>query len=250
MAAKTSFLMRICLAALLSSPVVVTAAPAEKADIETLRSTGEVFAEIAEKVSPAVVFISVEQEYQQQEYSTPTPFEEFNDEFFERFFRHRFQRERAEPKKKIRKGQGSGFIISDDGYILTNNHVVANADKITVKLADGRELTAKTIGTDPETDVALIKVKEEKLAYVELGDSDELKVGQWVLAIGNPFGFSHTVTAGIVSAKGRSRIGLTEYEDFIQTDAAINLGNSGGPLINIDGKVIGINSAIFSRSGG
>jgi serine protease Do len=133
---------------------------------------------------------------------------------------------------------------------MTNNHVVESAQKITVKLSDSRELSAKVVGTDPETDVAVIKVDANNLPVVQLGDSDKLKVGEWVLAIGNPFGLSHTVTAGIVSAKGRSKIGLSEYEDFIQTDAAINFGNSGGPLLNIDGKVVGMNSAIFSRSGG
>jgi serine protease Do len=231
------------------------AAPAEKRDIETLRSTGEVFAEIAEKVTPAVVFVSVEQEVVRQmpDMFFGDPFEEFNDEFFRRFFDQRMPRSRQQQprqQKQIRQGQGSGFIIDANGYILTNNHVVENATKITVKLSDDRELSAKVIGTDPQTDVALIKVDANNLPIAELGDSDKLKVGQWVIAIGNPFGLSHTVTAGIVSAKGRSKIGITEYEDFIQTDAAINFGNSGGPLLNIDGKVIGINSAIFSRSGG
>ncbi|MFA6175458.1 MAG: DegQ family serine endoprotease [Phycisphaerae bacterium] len=228
------------------------AAPADSKELEMLRNTGEVFAEIAEKVTPAVVFVSVEQEVSQQQTMFSNPFEEFNDEFFRRFFDQRMPQQRQQPKqqKQIRKGQGSGFIITADGFILTNNHVVENADKITVKLSDERELVAKVIGTDPETDVAVIKVDANNLPFVELGDSDQLKVGQWVIAIGNPFGLSHTVTAGIVSAKGRSKIGLTEYEDFIQTDAAINFGNSGGPLLNIDGKVIGINSAIFSRSGG
>ncbi|MHB0946871.1 MAG: DegQ family serine endoprotease [Sedimentisphaerales bacterium] len=228
------------------------AAPADSKELEMLRNTGEVFAEIAEKVTPAVVFVSVEQEVSQQQTMFSNPFEEFNDEFFRRFFDQRMPQQRQQPKqqKQIRKGQGSGFIITADGFILTNNHVVENADKITVKLSDERELVAKVIGTDPETDVAVIKVDANDLPFVELGDSDQLKVGQWVIAIGNPFGLSHTVTAGIVSAKGRSKIGLTEYEDFIQTDAAINFGNSGGPLLNIDGKVIGINSAIFSRSGG
>jgi serine protease Do len=230
------------------------AAPAEKAenkDRELLRNTGEVFADIAEKVTPAVVFVSVEQEVTRQQ-TMDNPFEEFNDEFFKRFFDQRMPQRQQQPKqqKQIRKGQGSGFIIAADGFILTNNHVVENASKITVKLSDERELIAKVIGTDPETDIAVIKVDANNLPFVELGDSDQLKVGQWVIAIGNPFGLSHTVTAGIVSAKGRSKIGLTEYEDFIQTDAAINFGNSGGPLLNIDGKVVGINSAIFSRSGG
>ena len=230
--------------------------PAEKKDIETLRSTGEVFAEIAEKVTPAVVFVSVEQEVVQQmpDIFFGDPFDEFNDEFFKRFFGQPFprqyQRQQPRQQKQIRRGQGSGFIISSDGYILTNNHVVEDANKITVKLSNDKELSAKVVGRDPETDVAVIKIDANNLPVVQLGDSDKLKVGEWVIAIGNPFGLSHTVTAGIVSAKGRSRIGLSEYEDFIQTDAAINFGNSGGPLLNIDGKVIGINSAIFSRSGG
>ncbi|NOQ42752.1 MAG: Do family serine endopeptidase, partial [Desulfuromusa sp.] len=129
--------------------------------------------------------------------------------------------------------------------------VVGGADKVTVQLLDGREYTAEIIGTDPPTDVALIKIDvDEKLPFLPLGDSDKLEVGDWVLAFGNPFGLSHTLTAGIVSAKGRSGIGLTDYENFIQTDAAINPGNSGGPLINLDGEVVGMNSAIFSRSGG
>jgi serine protease Do len=229
--------------------------PAEKKDIETLRNTGEVFAQIVEKVTPAVVFVSVEQEVVQQmpDIFFGDPFDEFNDEFFKRFFGQPFPRQwRQQPRqqKQVRRGQGSGFIISSDGYILTNNHVVEGAEKITVKLSDNKELSAKVVGTDPDTDVAVIKIDANNLPVVQLGDSDKLKVGEWVLAIGNPFGLSHTVTAGIVSAKGRSKIGLSEYEDFIQTDAAINFGNSGGPLLNIDGKVVGINSAIFSRSGG
>ena len=231
------------------------AEPAERKDIETLRSTGQVFAEIAEKVTPAVVFVSVEQEVVQQipDIYFGDPLDGFNDEFFKRFFGQPFPRQRQQQprqQKQIRKGQGSGFIISPDGYILTNNHVVEGAEKIAVKLSDDRELSAKVVGTDPDTDVAVIKIDANNLPTVQLGDSDKLKVGEWIIAIGSPFGLSHTVTAGIVSAKGRSRIGLSEYEDFIQTDAAINFGNSGGPLLNIDGKAIGINSAIYSRSGG
>ncbi len=253
MKSKKSFTLVLGLVFILLLNSFCFSSPAEKRDIETLRSTGEVFAEIAEKVSPAVVFVSVEQQVVQQmpDIFFGDPFEEFNDEFFKRFFGQPFKhRQQPKERKQVRRGQGSGFIISSDGFILTNNHVVENADKITVKLSDDRELTAIVIGTDPETDVAVIKVDANDLPTAELGDSDKLKVGQWVIAIGNPFGLSHTVTAGIVSAKGRSKIGLTEYEDFIQTDAAINFGNSGGPLLDIDGKVVGINSAIFSRSGG
>src|SRR5205814_9993398 len=158
-------------------------------------------------------------------------------------------------RPQVEQGSGSGFIVSADGYILTNNHVVAGADKVTVKLYDKREFTAKVVGTDPNTDVAVIKIDMRGLPTVQFGNSDSTRVGEWALAIGNPLGeaFSFTVTAGIVSAKGRLLPGLqqTRYaiQDFIQTDAAINPGNSGGPLVNIRGQVIGINSAIASETG-
>jgi serine protease Do len=145
--------------------------------------------------------------------------------------------------------QGSGFLVAPDGYILTNNHLVGGAEVVRVQLNDRETVKAKVIGTDPETDVAVIKIDGTDLPYVELADSDTLEVGEWVIAIGNPFGLSHTVTAGIVSAKGRSRIGVADYEDFIQTDAAINFGNSGGPLLNLDGKAVGINTAIIGPGG-
>ncbi len=164
------------------------------------------------------------------------------------FFRH-FS---PAPQERKQRSLGSGFVIDGDGYILTNNHIVENADRISVQLADGREYTAEIVGTDPKTDIALIFIKptqNRKFPAAVLGDSDALKVGDWVVAVGNPFGLSHTVTAGIVSAKGRF-IGSTEYDNLIQTDAAINPGNSGGPLVNMAGEVIGINSAIFTRTGG
>ncbi len=248
---KLLLVLGVILTVSLVSPVCL-ANPDKKADIETLRNTGDAFAEIAEKVSPAVVFISTEQTYTQRlQYFNP--FED--DEFFQRFFGPQMrQRQQQQPKerKQIRRGQGTGFVISQDGYILTNNHVVKDANVIKVKFSDERELKAKVVGTDPETDIAVIKVDAKDLSFAELGDSDSLRVGQWVLAIGNPFGLSHTVTAGIVSAKGRTNLGLpdVQFQDFIQTDAAINFGNSGGPLIDIDGKVVGINSAIYSSSGG
>ena len=146
---------------------------------------------------------------------------------------------------------GSGFIISDDGLIVTNNHVIEGAEEISVFLPDDREFIAKIIGRDTKTDLAVLKVdtKGEKLPFVSFGDSDILRVGDWVLAVGNPFGLGGTVTAGIVSARGRE-IGQGQYDDFIQTDASINRGNSGGPLFNMSGKVIGVNTAIFSQSGG
>jgi len=224
-------------------------------NLDTLRKTGKEFASVVKKVSSAVVFIRVEKKVQNQfTQQTPLndPFDLFNDEFFHRFFgdRHPERRPRTPRKEHRVMGQGSGFIVSGDGIILTNNHVVGGADLITVRLHDGRELLAKVIGADPHTDVAVIKVEGKNLPVMELGDSGRLEVGEWVLAFGNPFGLTHTVTAGVVSAKGRSNIGITDYEDFIQTDAAINPGNSGGPLVNLEGQAVGISTAIFSRSGG
>lgn len=148
------------------------------------------------------------------------------------------------------QGLGTGVIVSDEGLILTNSHVVLGADEVTVKLFDGRTFKAKTVGTDSPTEVGVLKIDTAKLTAAQLGDSEKVAVGEWVLAMGSPFGLDQTVTAGIISAKGRSNLGIAGYEDFRQTDAAINPGNSGGPLVNLDGKVIGINTAIASRSGG
>ncbi len=227
----------------------------DQASITALRQMGKAFTSIAEKTSPAVVGIKADKVYTQQGSEMPYWFFEdpfFNDEFFDRFFGKPGGRQQQQPREKkvVQPVQGSGFIISDDGYILTNNHLVGDAENVRVQLNDEREFKAKVIGTDPESDVALIKIEDGNLPYLELADSDVLEVGEWVVAIGSPFGLSHTVTAGIVSAKGRSGVGITTYEDFIQTDAAINPGNSGGPLLNLNGKVVGINTAIISRSGG
>jgi serine protease Do len=169
----------------------------------------------------------------------------FGEDFFERFFEQRPQKEHKE------RSLGSGFIISADGYILTNNHVVEEADKIKVRLSNEKEFDARVVGKDPKTDIALIKVEaSERLHTLQLGDSDALEVGEWVMAIGNPFGFEHSVTVGVVSAKGRV-IGLgSAYDDFIQTDASINPGNSGGPLINTRGEVVGINTAMLAQAQG
>ncbi len=161
------------------------------------------------------------------------------DPFFERFYKNM-------PKKQRQSSLGSGFIISRDGYIVTNHHVIAKAEKIEVKLYNGRTFTAKIIGKDKITELALIKIEADDLPYVKWGDSDAIEVGDWVLAIGNPLGFDHTVTAGIISARGRSVFGNTAYGQFLQTDAAINFGNSGGPLYNLDAEVIGINTAIVA----
>ncbi len=215
--------------------------------IETLRKTSRAFSEVAKKVTPAVVAVKVEKTVTTNMDFFNSP---FDDEFFRRFFGPQFAPPR-QPRSQKKEGQGSGFIISPDGYILTNNHVVADMDKITVILKDGRKLDAKVIGSDEKSEVALIKVDAKNLPAAEMGDSDDLEVGEWVIAVGNPFGLAETVTVGVVSAKGR-QIGITDggYEDFIQTDAAINPGNSGGPLLNLDGKVVGINTAIITQSGG
>ena len=223
--------------------------------IDTLRRMGKAFAKIAENASPAVVSLKTEKTVTQdypamREWPFGEPFNPFEDDLFDYFLRPR-SRQRRSPQRKFHQfAQGSGFIVSSDGYILTNNHLVGEADEdgIKVKLVDGREFTAKIIGTDPESDVAVVKIDANDLPTIELADSDALEVGEWVIAIGNPFGLSHTVTAGIVSAKGRSNVGLATFEDFIQTDAAINPGNSGGPLLNLDGKVVGINTAILTSS--
>ncbi len=222
--------------------------------VETLRQIGKTFTTIAGKASPAVVGVKAEKTITYYptipDWPFGDPFDPFEDEFFERFFRRRSPRERSPQRKYQQVAQGSGFIISPDGYIITSNHLVGEADKVTVKLGEDPLVEAKVVGRDPDSDVAVIKIEGNDLAYLELADSDALEVGEWVLAIGNPFGLSHTVTAGIVSAKGRSGFRLATYEDFIQTDAAINPGNSGGPLLNLDGKVVGINTFIISRSGG
>lgn len=211
------------------------------------------FTGLVEQASPAVVNISTRQNVPQRAVSIQgqVPDLEGLPPQFREFFERSLPQMPRSPGGRQREAQslGSGFIISDDGYVLTNNHVVADADEIIVRLSDRSELKAKLIGADPRTDVALLKVEGKNLPTVKIGKSDDLKVGSWVLAIGSPFGFDHSVTAGIVSAKGRS-LPNENYVPFIQTDVAINPGNSGGPLFNLDGQVIGINSQIFTRSGG
>ncbi len=208
------------------------------------------FTKLAEMASPAVVNIRtvktikgggpVFRQFQRDPWGKNSPFREF----FERYFGEDLQREFKQPSL------GSGFIFDEEGFVVTNNHVIEDADQIKVKLKDDREFDAKIVGRDPNTDLALLKIESgENLPTVKLGDSDALKVGQWVVAIGSPFGLEHTVTAGIVSAKGRV-IGSGPYDDFIQTDASINPGNSGGPLLNLKGEVVGINTAIIASGQG
>lgn len=204
------------------------------------------FVKVAEEVKPAVVNLSVEKKIKGRTFSPGFQFRDpFFDDFFDNFFKG-FNEEREYTRQSL----GSGVIVDSKGDILTNNHVIAGADEINVTLLDGRKFKGKVVGSDPKTDLALIKVEaKDNLPSVRLGDSDEVKIGSWAIAIGNPFGLDHTMTVGVVSAKGRS-IGVAEYEDLIQTDASINPGNSGGPLVNIRGEVIGINTAIVAGGQG
>ncbi|TLX65568.1 serine peptidase [Stutzerimonas nosocomialis] len=206
------------------------------------------FTPLVERASPAVVNISA----RQATGASPVPELEGLPPFFREFFERSIPPNPGQPNRgRQREAQslGSGFIISSDGYVLTNNHVVADASEIMVRMTDRRELAAKLVGADPRADIALLKVEGRDLPAVTLGKSSALKAGEWVLAIGSPFGFDRSVTAGVVSATGRS-LSAESYVPFIQTDVAINPGNSGGPLFNLDGEVVGINSQIFTRSGG
>ena len=200
------------------------------------------FSVVVKVISPVVVNISTTKTVVTKDES---PFSEFFDGPFKEFLEPFHS-----PRKWQEKSLGSGVLVSPDGYILTNNHVVEKADEIKVKLYDQQDYKGKIIGTDPKTDLAVIKISAKNLPAIKWGDSDNLEVGEFVLAFGNPYSLGHTVTMGIVSAMGRANVGIADYEDFIQTDAAINPGNSGGPLVNIKGELVGINTAIFSKTGG
>jgi serine protease Do len=225
-----------------------------EADLGLARQLSSAFEDIAEHVRPSVVSISTRRNPQttgmrRGEQPQENPYREspFGD-FFDHFFGPngpQFGPGMQQPQE----GLGSGFVVKE-GYVLTNAHVVDGADEITVHTTDERDLKAKLVGSDPQTDIAVLEVEKDGLAPLPLGDSDALRVGQWVVAAGTPFGLSSSITSGIVSATGRSNLRIADYEDFIQTDAAINPGNSGGPLLDLEGKVVGINTAIFSRSGG
>jgi len=237
----------------LAYAVEVGQARASQQQLSTATDLSQAFQHVAKSVKPSVVSIrSVRRmavrQPQMRPFGPQVPDEFrgfFDDEMFERFFEDRLPDREFE-----RRGMGSGVVISADGYIVTNNHVVGQADEVKVTLSDGREFTAEIVGTDRSTDLAVLKIDADNLQPATLGSSDELEVGEWVLAMGSPFGLEQTVTAGIISAKSRANMGITDYEDFIQTDAAINPGNSGGPLVNLRGEVVGINTAIASRSGG
>jgi len=220
-----------------------------------LKQLDDAFIQVAEKVKPAVVNISSTKKevvsssdgsQEMDPFFKNHPFKDFfGDEFFKRFKKGPGEGKGIQPQ-----GMGSGVIVSPEGLILTNAHVVKDADEIKVTVSDKRSYDAKVVGIDVESDIAVVKIDATGLPIATLGDSGKLQVGEIVFAIGNPFGLNRTVTSGIVSATGRTNVGIIDYEDFIQTDAAINPGNSGGPLVNIDGEVIGINTAIASRSGG
>ena len=213
-------------------------APPVETPPEELLASQRAFIEVSEKVTPAVVNIRAERV---RDASRIHP-------LFEEFFGDLF---RNPPTERRERSLGSGFILTEDGYILTNEHVVAGAEEIKVRLADQRIFPGEVVGVDPKTDVAVLKiVPDEPLPRAVLGDSDRLRVGQWALAIGNPFGLDSTLTVGVISATGRANIGIEDYEDFIQTDASINPGNSGGPLLNIYGEVVGINTAIVASGQG
>ena len=211
--------------------------------------SGKNFVEIAKSVKPAVVNIAATRSGKPGENPHGSP---LDDPFFRKFFGDEFfKRDREAPQREPKeRGQGSGVIVESNGLIVTNNHVVNKADDIRVFLSDKREFKAKLIGTDAKTDIAIVKIEATGLQTIPWADSDQLEVGEYVLAVGSPFGLTQTVTMGIVSAVGRASMGIAEYEDFIQTDAAINPGNSGGALVNVRGELVGINTAIFSQSGG
>lgn len=210
--------------------------PAETASLGSTPRLG--YSAAARRAAPAVVSITARKKHAA------------TDDLRERWFRFHFGPRGRDGEARPQMGLGSGVIVSPDGYLLTNNHVVAGASEIDIALSDGREARAQLVGTDPETDLALLKVDLERLPVIRLGDADSLQVGDVVLAIGNPFNVGQTVTSGIVSALGRTSLGINTFENFIQTDAAINPGNSGGALVDADGNLVGINTAIYSRSGG
>ncbi|HRW58087.1 MAG TPA: DegQ family serine endoprotease [Chlamydiales bacterium] len=232
--------------------LIIPLASHANANISYLEKTSKAFTAIGKNAMPAAVYIQASYDTSQvagSHGSQGQPYHSPND-FFEEFRRFFGEAPSENTPQRQQIASGSGFIISSDGYIITNNHVIQNANEITVTTNNGKEYPAKLIGSDPRTDIAVIKVDETDLPYLKFGNSNTLEIGEWVIAIGSPFQLQSTLTVGVVSAKGRNNLRITDYEDFIQTDAAINPGNSGGPLLNLKGEVIGINTAIASTSGG
>ena len=226
-------------------PYTVEATPRVSEEVRSIQTS---LSAVAQRTMPAVVNIASTRVYQTPDELPSSPL--FRDPFFREFFGDDFSRFFGVPQERVERSLGSGVIVTADGYIITNNHVVSEATQVTVSLPDKREFEAKVIGTDPKTDVAILKIDGTDLPLIPLANSDTARVGDIVLAIGNPFGIGQTVTMGIISATGRNHVGIADYEDFIQTDAAINPGNSGGALVDIEGDLVGINTAIISRSGG
>ena len=228
---------------------------AAKEQLATANDLSLAFQYVADAMKPSVVSVKSAKKVRTMSGRTDNPFSQlppemrlfFGDRWIEQF--EPLERQRRE-ERLVQNGIGTGVVISNDGYIVTNNHVIADSDEVTVTLSNDKSYKAEIIGTDKKSDLAVLKIDETSLVPAQLGNSENLRVGEWVLAIGSPFGLTQTVTAGIVSATGRQNVGVADYEDFIQTDAAINPGNSGGPLVNLQGEVVGINTAIASRSGG
>ncbi|MGD1091070.1 MAG: trypsin-like peptidase domain-containing protein [Bryobacteraceae bacterium] len=206
------------------------------------------FTPVAKRVLPAVVNIASSKIIRSSDQGGSSPF--FSDPFFRQFFGDQFSRQFQVPREERQRSLGSGVIINADGYVLTNHHVVDGADEIKISLSDKREFKGRIVGTDSKTDVALVKIESKGLPVIPFGDSSKVQVGEFALAVGNPFGIGQTVTMGIISATGRGGLGIEDYEDFIQTDAAVNPGNSGGALVNVRGELVGINTAIVSGGGG
>jgi serine protease Do len=220
------------------------------AEDNVLKQTSKAFVSIGKNATPAVVFIQSEAS---QNKGLSTENENMFEHYHEDFFKHFFGMPQGTPKNAPPQvSSGSGFIINKDGYIVTNYHIIKNANKITVSMNDSDEFDAKIVGSDPKTDLAVIKInaKNKNLPYLKFADSNTLEMGEWAIAIGSPFTLRSTLTVGVISATSRQGLNINDYEDFIQTDASLNPGNSGGPLLNIDGEVIGVNSVIYSQSGG
>lgn len=217
----------------------------------TLIDTAEAFHAVTQNAKPAVVYVYVKKTTKDNTAEKQASDKFFNDPLLRDFLgEQNNNKDHDSDNRQTTYAHGSGFIINKEGYILTNSHVINNAQEISIRLIDKREFTAQVIGQDKKSDVALIKINAENLPVISLGDSSSIKVGEWAIAIGSPFEMMQTVTVGIISATGRSSVGISEFEDFIQTDAAINPGNSGGPLLNIHGQVVGINTAFLTQTGG